>query len=204
MNTLYSFRRCPYAMRARLALRYSGVPLRIVEVSLKAKPAEMLALSPKGTVPVLSVDGRGVDGRVIDESLDIMRWALAQHDPQDWLLQDDEPARQQIEVLIAENDQVFKLHLNRYKYAERYPEHSMEHYRAQGEVFLRRLEALLNERPYLLADHPSLADMALAPFVRQFAHVDREWFAQTPYRNLQHWLQRFLDSELFIQVMAKP
>lgn len=199
MNTLYSFRRCPYAMRARLALRYSGVPLRIVEVSLKAKPAEMLALSPKGTVPVLSVDGR-----VIDESLDIMRWALAQHDPQDWLLQDDEPARQQIEALIAENDQVFKLHLNRYKYAERYPEHSMEHYRAQGEVFLRQLEALLNERPYLLADHPSLADMALAPFVRQFAHVDREWFAQTPYPNLQRWLQRFLDSELFIQVMAKP
>ncbi|MCB2254574.1 glutathione S-transferase [Pseudomonas chlororaphis] len=204
MNTLYSFRRCPYAMRARLALRYSGVPLRIVEVSLKAKPAEMLAMSPKGTVPVLSIDGRGVDGRVIDESLDIMRWALAQHDPQDWLLQDDEPARQQIEALIAENDQVFKLHLNRYKYAERYPEHSMEHYRAQGEVFLRRLEALLNERPYLLADHPSLADMALAPFVRQFAHVDREWFAQTPYPNLQRWLQRFLDSELFIQVMAKP
>ncbi|AJO78330.1 glutathione S-transferase [Pseudomonas sp. MRSN 12121] len=204
MNTLYSFRRCPYAMRARLALRYSGVPLRIVEVSLKAKPAEMLALSPKGTVPVLSVDGRGVDGRVIDESLDIMRWALAQHDPQDWLLQDDEPARQHIEALIAENDQVFKLHLNRYKYAERYPEHSMEHYRAQGEVFLRQLEALLNERPYLLADHPSLADMALAPFVRQFAHVDREWFEQTPYRNLQRWLQRFLDSELFIQVMAKP
>lgn len=199
MNTLYSFRRCPYAMRARLALRYSGVPLRMVEVSLKAKPAEMLALSPKGTVPVLSIDGR-----VIDESLDIMRWALARHDPQDWLLQNDEPARQQIEALIAENDQVFKLHLNRYKYAERYPEHSMEHYRAQGEMFLRRLDTLLNERPYLLADHPSLADMALAPFVRQFAHVDREWFAQTPYRNLQRWLQRFLDSELFIQVMAKP
>lgn len=199
MNTLYSFRRCPYAMRARLALRYSGVPLEIVEVSLKAKPAEMLALSPKGTVPVLSVDGR-----VIDESLDIMRWALAQHDPQDWLLKDDGPAQQRIEALIAENDQVFKLHLNRYKYAERYPEQSMEHYRSQGEVFLRQLDELLSQRDYLLAEHPSLADMALAPFVRQFAHVDREWFAQTPYRNLQRWLQRFLESELFTQVMAKP
>ncbi|AZD08210.1 Glutathione S-transferase N terminus [Pseudomonas chlororaphis] len=198
MNTLYSFRRCPYAMRARLALRYSGVPLEIVEVSLKAKPAAMLALSPKGTVPVLSVDGR-----VIDESLDIMRWALAQHDPQDWLLKDDGPAQQQIEALIAENDQVFKLHLNRYKYAERYPEQPMEYYRGQGEVFLRQLDELLSQRDYLLADHPSLADMALAPFVRQFAHVDRQWFAQTPYRNLQRWLQRFLESELFVAVMAK-
>ncbi|WP_458379480.1 glutathione S-transferase [Pseudomonas chlororaphis] len=199
MNTLYSFRRCPYAMRARLALRYSGVPLEIVEVSLKAKPAAMLALSPKGTVPVLSVDGR-----VIDESLDIMRWALAQHDPQDWLLKDDGPAQQRIEALIAENDQVFKLHLNRYKYAERYPEQPMEYYRSQGEVFLRQLDELLSQHDYLLAEHPSLADMALAPFVRQFAHVDREWFAQTPYRNLQRWLHRFLESELFTQVMAKP
>ncbi|QQX61520.1 glutathione S-transferase [Pseudomonas chlororaphis] len=199
MNTLYSFRRCPYAMRARLALRYSGVPLEIVEVSLKAKPAEMLALSPKGTVPVLSVDGR-----VIDESLDIMRWALARHDPQDWLLKDDGPAQQRIEALIAENDQVFKLHLNRYKYAERYPEQPMEYYRGQGELFLRQLDELLSQQDYLLADHPSLADMALAPFVRQFAHVDRQWFAQTPYRHLQRWLQRFLESELFTQVMAKP
>ncbi|AIC19812.1 MULTISPECIES: glutathione S-transferase [Pseudomonas] len=198
MNTLYSFRRCPYAMRARLALRYSGVPLEIVEVNLKAKPAEMLALSPKGTVPVLNADGR-----VIDESLDIMRWALAQHDPQDWLLKDDGPAQQRIEALIAENDQVFKLHLNRYKYAERYPEQPMEHYRSQGEVFLRQLDELLSQHDYLLADHPSLADMALAPFVRQFAHVDREWFAQTPYRHLQRWLQRFLESELFVAVMAK-
>jgi len=199
MNTLYSFRRCPYAMRARLALRYSGVPLEIVEVSLKAKPAEMLALSPKGTVPVLSVDGR-----VIDESLDIMRWALAQQDPQDWLLKDDPAGQAAMATLIEENDQVFKLHLNRYKYAERYPEQPMAHYRAQGAVFLQKLDQLLSERDYLLADHPSLADMALAPFVRQFAHVDREWFAQTPYRHLQDWLQRFLDSELFSQVMARP
>ena len=105
MNTLYSFRRCPYAMRARMALRYSGVAVDIVEVSLKAKPAEMLALSGKGTVPVLSADGR-----VIDESLDIMRWALAQNDPQDWLLKDDPVAAAQIAPLIEENDQLFKLH----------------------------------------------------------------------------------------------
>ena len=192
---LYSFRRCPYAMRARLALRYSGVPVRIVEVSLKAKPAEMLALSPKGTVPVLSVEGR-----VIEESLEIMQWALAQHDSDDWLLQGDPT----VLALIAENDQVFKHHLNRYKYAERYPEQPMEHYRAEGEVFLQKLEGLLAEREYLLAEHLSLADVALAPFVRQFAHVDREWFAGTPYQRLQIWLQRFLESPLLIAVMAKP
>ncbi|MFJ2486384.1 glutathione S-transferase [Pseudomonas sp. NPDC087639] len=194
MNTLYSFRRCPYAMRARMALRYSGVPVDIVEVSLKAKPAEMLAISPKGTVPVLDADGR-----VIDESLEIMRWALAQNDPQDWLLEGD--AR--IADLIEANDQVFKVHLNRYKYAERYPEQPMEVYRTQGSLFLQKLDELLTDRDYLLADRPCLADIALLPFVRQFAHVDRDWFAQTPYVRLQAWLQHFLQSELFTAVMKK-
>lgn len=194
MNTLYSFRRCPYAMRARMALRYSGMPVEIVEVSLKAKPAEMLAISPKGTVPVLNAEGR-----VIDESLEIMRWALAQNDPDGWLLEDD--AR--IAELIEANDQGFKVHLNRYKYAERYPEQPMEVYRAEGALFLQRLDELLTDREYLLADHPSLADIALLPFVRQFAHVDREWFAQTPYLRLQAWLQRFLESDLFTSVMKK-
>ena len=198
MNTLYSFRRCPYAMRARMALRYAGVAVNSVEVSLKAKPAEMLALSSKGTVPVLSVDGQ-----VIDESLAIMNWALAQNDPQDWLLKDDPVGQQLIADLIEENDQVFKVHLNRYKYAERYPEQPMTVYRAEGEVFLRRLDELLEGRDYLLAEHPSLADVALMPFVRQFAHVDREWFGQSPYHRLQAWLQRFLESELFTDVMRK-
>ena len=194
MITLYSFRRCPYAMRARMALHYSGVALEIVEVSLKAKPAEMLAISPKGTVPVLDADGR-----VIDESLEIMRWALAQHDPDDWLLDGDS----RIAELIEANDQGFKVHLNRYKYAERYPEQPMEVYRTEGASFLQRLDELLIDRDYLLADHPSLADIALLPFVRQFAHVDREWFAQTPYVRLQTWLQRFLESELFTSIMKK-
>ncbi|WP_223553679.1 glutathione S-transferase [Pseudomonas sp. BF-R-01] len=198
MTTLYSFRRCPYAMRARMALRYSDVAVNIVEVSLKAKPAEMLVLSSKGTVPVLSVDDQ-----VIDESLAIMHWALAQNDPQDWLLKDDPVGQAQIAALIEENDQVFKVHLNRYKYAERYPEQPMAFYRSEGEVFLRRLEALLEGRDYLLAAHPSLADVALMPFVRQFAHVDREWFGQTPYVRLQAWLQRFLESDLFTSIMKK-
>ena len=194
MNTLYSFRRCPYAMRARMALRYSAVPVEIVEVSLKAKPAEMLAISPKGTVPVLDAGGQ-----VIDESLEIMRWALAQNDPDNWLLGGDS----RIAELIEANDQVFKIHLNRYKYAERYPEQPMEVYRAEGALFLQKLDELLEGRDYLLSNHPSLADIALLPFVRQFAHVDRDWFAQTPYVRLQAWLQRFLESELFTGIMKK-
>ncbi|MEN5044303.1 glutathione S-transferase [Pseudomonas koreensis] len=194
MNTLYSFRRCPYAMRARMALRYSGVPVEIVEVSLKAKPAAMLAISPKGTVPVLDANGQ-----VIDESLEIMRWALAQNDPDDWLLGGDS----RIAGLIEANDQGFKVHLNRYKYAERYPEQPMEVYRAEGALFLQQLDKLLRDRDYLLSDHLSLADVALLPFVRQFAHVDREWFAQTPYVRLQAWLQGFLESELFTAIMKK-
>ncbi|WLG97904.1 glutathione S-transferase [Pseudomonas sp. FP198] len=196
--TLYSFRRCPYAMRARMALRYSAVELTIVEVSLKAKPAEMLALSSKGTVPVLRVDGQ-----VIDESLEIINWALAQHDPQDWQLRDDAKAQALTAALIEENDQVFKLHLNRYKYPERHPEYTQEHYRSEGEVFLRKLEGLLETRPFLAAEHQSLADVAVMPFIRQFAHVDRDWFAQAPYPRLQGWLQKFLDSELFVAIMAK-
>ncbi|MEA1027693.1 MULTISPECIES: glutathione S-transferase [Pseudomonas] len=196
--TLYSFRRCPYAMRARMALRYSAVDLNIVEVSLKAKPPEMLALSSKGTVPVLQVNGK-----VIDESLEIMHWALAQHDPDNWRLLGDLEGQALTAALIEENDQVFKLHLNRYKYPERHPEYPLEHYRAEGEVFLRRLEALLETRAFLAAAHQSLADVAVMPFVRQFAHVDREWFAAAPYPRLQRWLQGLLDSELFVAIMAK-
>jgi len=195
---LYSFRRCPYAMRARMAVAYSGVAVETVEVSLKAKPAEMLARSPKGTVPVLVLDDQ-----VLEQSLDIMRWALAQNDPQDWSLAGDIDGQRLIAELIELNDGPFKTDLDRYKYAVRYPEFSQEHYRAQGEVFLARLEGLLATRDYLLTDHLTLADTALAPFVRQFCGVDPEWFWQAPYPCLQAWLQRFLDSELFKHAMVK-
>lgn len=195
LHTLYSFRRCPYAMRARMALRYSGVPVSIIEVSLKAKPADMLAASPKGTVPVLVC----ADGRVIEQSLEIMHWALSQNDPDVWLPAD----RPLIETLIEENDTRFKVLLDRYKYAVRYPEYPMEHYRAQVAVVLQRLECLLEHIPYLTGTTLTLADVALAPFIRQFAHVDRAWFAQAPYPKLQAWLERFLASGLFTAVMAK-
>lgn len=195
---LYSFRRCPYAMRARMAVAYSGVPVELVEVSLKAKPPEMLERSPKGTVPVLVLDDQ-----VLGQSLDIMRWGLAQNDPDDWSMASDPEAQRQIADLIAENDTGFKTDLDHYKYAVRYPEFTQADYRARAEVFLNKLEGLLNDRDFLVADHLTLADVALAPFVRQFCGVDPEWFWQSPYPKLQRWLQRFLDSTLFAQVMKK-
>ncbi|MEB0090314.1 glutathione S-transferase [Pseudomonas sp. CCI4.2] len=197
--TLYSFRRCPYAMRARMALFYSGRAVEIVEVSLKDKPAHLLACSPKGTVPVLVCESG-----VIDESLDIMRWALAGNDPDDWLLTHDDNAQQDMAELIDENDQLFKKHLDRYKYAIRHPEFAQEHYRDLGAVFLRSLENRLKQYSFLVADHVTLADIALAPFVRQFCFVDPEWFWQSSYPRLRNWLECFLSSELFITVMAKP
>ncbi|MCX5511028.1 glutathione S-transferase [Pseudomonas sp. BJa3] len=196
---LYSFRRCPWAMRARLALRYAGCDVQVVEVKMKEKPAELLALSPKGTVPVLDT-GNGV----LEESLDIMRWALDRHDPEDWRLLADPAAARQADALIARNDSAFKAQVNLYKYAERYPEYSRAHYRAQAEPWLAELESLLEGRPWLLAEHPSLADAALLPLMRQFAGVEPQWFAEAAYPRLRSWLQGWLGSSLFEAVMAKP
>ena len=195
---LYSFRRCPWAMRARLALRYAGCAVQVVEVKMKEKPAELLALSPKGTVPVLdSGDG------VLEESLDIMRWALEQHDPEDWRLLADPAAARQADALIARNDSRFKAQVNLYKYAERYPEYSRAHYRQQAEDWLAELENLLADRAFLFANHPSLADAAVLPLMRQFAGVEPEWFAEAAYPRLRNWLQGWLDSALFNAIMAK-
>lgn len=195
---LYSFRRCPWAMRARLALRYAECPVEIREVSLKAKPAELLALSPKGTVPVLSA------GEVVlEESLEIMRWALARHDPQDWQLATDPQAAQAADALIERNDRQFKVQVNLYKYAERYPQQSREEYRAQAEAWLAELNERLAQQAYLFADLPSLADAALLPLMRQFAGVEPEWFAQAPYPHLRAWLQGWLESALFKAIMAR-
>jgi glutathione S-transferase len=196
---LYSFRRCPYAMRARMALRYSGVAVEIQEVSLKDKPAEMLKLSPKGTVPVLALP----DGQVIDESLDIMRWALAQNDPEDWLMQGERAQRKLTEELIAENDSPFKQALDRYKYSIRFPEQPREVYRAEGELFLAKLEALLGNTRYLCRDSCSYADIAIFPFIRQFASADETWFAQASYPKLRDWLKGLIEAPLFVSIMQK-
>ncbi len=192
---LYSFRRCPYAMRARMALRYSGVPVEIHEVSLKTKPADMLAASPKGTVPVLVLEG----GRVIDESLDIMRWALAINDPDGWLQADADATA----ALIAGNDGPFKQALNRYKYADRYPEHPLAYYRDEGCAYLQVLEERLEQGPWLFGEGVSLADIAIAPFIRQFRGVDLEWFSQAPYPRLREWVEAIIESSLFTAIMAR-
>ncbi|MFT6917287.1 MAG: glutathione S-transferase [Motiliproteus sp.] len=195
---LYTFRRCPYAIRARLAIAYSGQAIVWREVLLKEKPAELLRLSPKATVPVLQL----VDGRIIDESLDIMRWALALGDQKGWLAK--EPDRQAlILALIQENDIQFKPSLDRYKYADRNPEFSAEEYRQQGEQFLAHLERRLTQTPYLAGATKTLADAAIFPFIRQFASVDPEWFQEAPYPRVRGWLQRWLASELFQEVMPK-
>lgn len=195
---LYSFRRCPYAMRARLALAYAlpDQALELREVVLKDKPEEMLTISPKGTVPVLQLSDQ-----VLEESLDIMMWALSQKTDQVWL-PDDPEIRQQIFDLIEENDGSFKWALDRYKYSDRYEE-SEEHYRSLGEVFLEKLNQRLANNAYLMGESMTLLDAAIFPFVRQFAHVDKNWFEQCPYDELRAWLNRHLESELFLSIMPK-
>lgn len=199
---LYSYRRCPYAMRARMALWCAGIAVEVREISLRDKPPEMLALSPKGTVPVLHC----ADGRVIDQSLDIMRWALTQHDPFGWLrwaFGSGEYALQ--ESLIACNDSTFKHWLDRYKYAERYPEFDATYYRQQAlSCQLDGLEGRLSQFPYLGGETAVLSDVALFPFVRQFAAVDTAWFDASPYPATRQWLRGWVESALFKKVMAKP
>lgn len=196
---LFSYRRCPYAIRASLALWQAGVAVQVHEVSLRDKPAELLRLSPKGTVPVLHLP----DGTVLEQSLEIMRWALTQHDPEGWL---QAAPMEAMLALIAQNDDPFKQLLDRYKYAERHPERTASEWRDEAvRTHLADLDARLHHQPCLFGPHWSLTDMALLPFVRQFAQVDRAWFDATPTLHaLRAWLQRGLDLPLFATVMAKP
>ena len=198
-DVLYSFRRCPYAIRARLALRYAGIPVALREVVLKDKPAEMLAVSPKGTVPVLVLANGAADQEVIDESLDIMFWALAQDDPDGWLDVDVAIANQ----LIDANDEQFKPWLDRYKYPNRYADLELGEPREHCEGFLKELEQRLSTDAYLCGARPTIVDFALYSFVRQFAFVDIDWFRSGVYPELNCWLNEFLESPLFASVMAK-
>jgi glutathione S-transferase len=188
---LYSFRRCPYAMRARLALVVSAMRYELREVKLAAKPLPMLIASPKGTVPVLVLP----DGTVIDESLDIMRWALANRDPENWLARDD-PG------LIALNDGMFKHDLDRYKYPERHRSEPLVH-RIRGLTFLGELDHRLAQRGQLCGATRGFADAAILPFVRQFAAVDQAWFDTQPLPHLRAWLSSHLASNLFITIMER-
>ena len=204
LPVLYSFRRCPYAMRARLALAISGEPHEHREVVLRNKPADMLAASPKGTVPVLVLP----DGTVIEQSLDIMRWALGRKDPALWLA----PTRGSLDAmlaLIAACDGDFKRQLDRYKYPNRYPLESAGdatgfalQQRDGAAIWLAQLDMRLGDG-WLFGVRPGLADMAILPFVRQFAHTDADWFAAQPWRRLQAWLADFEASALYAGVMHK-
>ena len=196
---LYSFRRCPYAMRARLAIAVSGQTVELREVVLRDKPPALLAVSPKATVPVLVLP----DGRVLEQSLEIMRWALQRHDPTGWL---QAPLASML-ALVAEADGPFKYHLDRTKYPGRYEEdstsRSMDGHQSAAGYIIFGWNQRLAEQPYLCGPQATLADMAIAPLVRQFAHVDSAWFAAQPWPQLQKWLENFESSALFAQVMQK-
>jgi len=195
LPVLYSYRRCPYAIRARMGLKIAGIEVEIREVSLRDKPAHMLQVSPKATVPVLVL----ADGKVIDQSLDILQWALAQHDPEAWL----DVAMDSALQLISDNDITFKLALDAYKYPERFLGKTQREHRADGEVFLVELEQRLSQHAYLIKETPCIADVAIFPFIRQFAAVDRAWFEQSEYVQIRFWLESWVKSELFNSVMQK-
>jgi glutathione S-transferase len=190
---LWSFRRCPYAIRARLAVASAGVAVELREILLKDKPAAFLETSPSATVPALQVGET-----VIDESLDIMVWALERSDPECLRAM---PASGW--ALIETNDGPFKAALDHTKYAVRFPERDEAAEREKAAVFLRTLDAQLGDQAWLFGDRPTLADFAILPFVRQFANTDRAWFDAQPWPALIGWLDRFLASARFARVMAK-
>lgn len=195
LPVLYSFRRCPYAMRARMALAQAGQVVQLREVALRAKPQALLAVSPEATVPVLVLPDR-----VLTHSLDIMVWAWQGHDPDGWLARRDTPDNH---ALVAANDGAFKQALDRYKYAERFPERPQASYRDDAlAALIAPLEQRLLQQPFLGGAHPCLTDLALMPFVRQFAAVLPAWWASAPFHATQAWLQGWLAGPLFAQAMV--
>ena len=199
MNILYSFRRCPYAMRARMALLVSGIDYEHREILLRDKPAHMLAASPKATVPVLILDDH-----VIDESFDIMLWALEQNDPKNWLSPDFPNMLNLINTITGD----FKHHLDRYKYASRYAQDENRAsidltHRQQACEILAEFEDILPTQIYLMGDKPSLADYAIFPFIRQFSNVERDWWNAPEFPAIHGWLDSFLNSDIFQTIMQK-
>ena len=191
---LYTFRRCPYAIRARMALSYSKIRVELKEIILSNRPSELYALSPKGTVPVLCINNI----TVIDESLDIMKWALTQNDPNLWISYNN---RKQFEI-IENNDNEFKNWLDKYKYFDRFPDNNRDYYRDKCGEFLTKLNKLLKCNQYLLTNKLLLVDIAIVPFIRQCANVDKHWFKDT-YSKLSNWLNNIIESKLFLSVMDK-
>ena len=193
---LYTFRRCPYAIRARMALTYSKIDVCQQEVDLKNKPPELLKASAKGTVPVLIL----TDGRILDQSMDIIFWALNQSDPHRWFRTE---LKDRANELIYSNDIKFKPLLDHYKYPQNSEKNDPAYYRDKARAYLSQLNLLLKNNRYLLTSRISFADIAIFPFIRQFYMVDKQWFEQSEYQYLQTWLYSFLNSELFLTVMKK-
>jgi len=192
---LYSYRRCPYAMRARMALKYASIELELREIALREKPKSMLLASPKGTVPVLCLDGQ-----VIDQSLDIMHWALQKSDPDGWKNVDEKIANKWIE----NNDGLFKTLLDQYKYPNRYPElNPKEVLNTAIEFMLKPMENNLQQTKYLIGNQISWVDVAIFPFIRQFAGVNPQKFEDLPLPATRKWLSQHIESQLFNAVMEK-
>jgi glutathione S-transferase len=179
-----------------MALVYAGISLELREVLLRDKPAAMLVASTKGTVPVLVL----ADGAVIDESIDVMHWALDIADPADWR---SAPRTGDTPGWIERNDGPFKAALDRYKYADRHPQQPASAYRDEAAEYLADLDAALQQQSFIHGEHPGFVDVALFPFIRQFAMVDRDWFADCPYGALRSWLEGWLEHPLFHAVMRK-
>lgn len=195
---LYSFKRCPYAMRARMAITSANQKMLLREVLLRDKPASMLEASSKGTVPVVVLPS----GEIIDESLDVMMWALRKHDPEGWLLPETDMLNDMLD-LIAECDGPFKHHLDRFKYATRYEDVDPDTHRIEAGKFLSTLDERLSESEYLFGSKRRLADIAIFPFVRQFAGAAGSWFCEDRFPHLTVWLEGLVSSELFTGIMKK-
>ena len=190
-------------MRARIGIYKAQPQIDLREVNLKQKPAEMLAASAKGTVPILVLDNEQQPPTVIDESLEVMLWALTKSDPDNLLHADNQSALPKMLKLIAQFDDEFKTCLNAYKAAKRYREDNVIECRQACEVFIQELENRLTQNLFLISAQESLADIALIPFIRQFAKVERQWYLQSPYPRVRQWLNHYLQSAMFTKVMAK-
>lgn len=195
---LYSFRRCPYAMRARMALSVSVQVYELREVLLRDKPPELTEISSKATVPVLEVPDLGV----IDQSLDIMLWALNKNDPFGWLTPEHGSLEDMLQ-LIKINDGDFKYNLDRYKYPNRFSDLDHKEFRYEGEKFISKLDGLLEKNAYLFGKVPSLAYYAIAPFIRQFINTDKQWFYSQSYKFLGQWFESFSENGIFLGIMKK-
>ena len=197
--TLYSFRRCPYAMRARLALRLCKIECIIREISLKAKNSEFLQVSPKGTVPVLVLP----NGKVLEESLDIINWSLEQNDPNN-LKVNDEVTKKINDKYIQLFDKDFKFHLDRYKYSSRYNISNSEIHRNKARNILTEINTMLEGKDYIGGQCMSLLDISILPFVRQYRIADINWFDNhLGLRNINNWVNIFLNTEILASIMTK-